>query len=113
MLFSGVLLTLLLRTVAAVAIVAAMGVAGTLYFSHDSEQIYATPVGGHQLIALADRSTVELNTDTVLHARGRSVELVKGEAYSRIKHDAAHPFVGARVAIASPISAQRSLCATI
>ncbi len=85
--------TLLLRTVAAVAIVAAMGVAGTLYFSHDSEQIYATPVGGHQLIALADGSTVELNTDTVLHARGRSVELVKGEAYFRIKHDAAHPFV--------------------
>jgi len=62
-----------------------------------SFQTFSTPVGGRQVLTLADGSTIELNTDTVvrvgLSPAERTVALVKGEAFFQIKHDAAHPFV--------------------
>jgi transmembrane sensor len=58
---------------------------------------YETPVGGHETLRLADGSEIELNTDTKLRtavtADHRVVWLDKGEAYFRIAHDPAHPFV--------------------
>jgi transmembrane sensor len=62
-----------------------------------AEKVFSTAVGGHETISFADGSEIDLNTDTVLRARvsqsSRLVFLDKGEAYFRIKHDAAHPFV--------------------
>lgn len=74
-----------------------LGVAGFRYLTDDAGRTYATALGGHQTIRLADGSAIELNTDTVLHvsvnARHRIVTLDRGEAYFQIRHDAARPFV--------------------
>jgi transmembrane sensor len=86
------------RVVAATLLMAAIGAGGISYYLSTSspEATYSTSIGGHKVIALADGSTIELNTDTVLRVAGadrRTVWLDKGEAYFDIKHDAAHPFV--------------------
>jgi transmembrane sensor len=81
------------------AVVAVLAVAGfsAFYFLQPAGQTLATATGGHRIVRFADGSSVELNTDTVLHvAMGdgeRSIRLEKGEAYFQIKHDAARPFV--------------------
>ncbi|HEY5239634.1 MAG TPA: FecR domain-containing protein [Rhizomicrobium sp.] len=84
--------------VAAAVLVAAL--AGTAAFNYPwrgTDVAYATNVGGHRTILLADGSRVELNTDTDLRietdATHRTVRLVKGEAFFQIRHDAARPFV--------------------
>jgi transmembrane sensor len=87
------LLPIALKSVAALAVVAVVGVTGANYLLRPQEAIYATPVGGHRTIALADGSRIDLNTDTVLAVRGRAARLEKGEAYFQIRHDPGHPFV--------------------
>ncbi|HUJ02780.1 MAG TPA: FecR domain-containing protein [Rhizomicrobium sp.] len=86
-----------LRAAAALAIAAMLGLAGMHYVSQPRDRIYATGVGGHEVIAFADGSKIELNTDTVLRARmttkERTVWLDKGEAFFRVHHNAANPFV--------------------
>jgi len=81
---------------AAVALVA-FGLSGAFDAKKPAFQTYATTIGGRETLALADGSEIELNTDTVLRisnaAHGRKAWLDKGEAYFKIKHDAAHPFV--------------------
>jgi transmembrane sensor len=59
-----------------------------------AEKVYQTPVGGHEVITLADGSSIELNTATEIRvgSQWRTVELVKGEAYFQIKHDSLNPF---------------------
>jgi len=83
--------------IAAVIIVIGLGAGVTWSALRPEENTYATPVGVHETISLADGSQIELNTDSVLHTRSdpvrRLVTLEKGEAFFRIKHDAAHPFV--------------------
>jgi transmembrane sensor len=58
---------------------------------------YATPVGGHRAIGLPDGSRAELNTATRLRSalakEGRQVWLDDGEAFFKVVHDPAHPFV--------------------
>lgn len=83
---------------AAVLVVSAL--LGTLWlrnFQNPAVKTYATPVGGHLTLALADGSKIELNTDSVLSLStspaSRYVSLSKGEAFFEIKHDASHPFV--------------------
>ena len=82
---------------AALAIAAMLGITGMHYLAAPRDRIYATGVGGHEVIAFADGSKIELNTDTVLRARmttkERTVWLDKGEAYFRVRHNAANPFV--------------------
>lgn len=60
-------------------------------------QIIETPKGGQERLTLADGSQIELNTDSAvrvnLMAGSRSVQLLRGEAYFDIKHDASRPFV--------------------
>jgi transmembrane sensor len=85
--------TLLFRAVAATAVLAVVGAAAATYMVRDNTREFSTPIGGHEVITLTDGSSVELNTDTVLRTRGRFAELVKGEAYFQIKHDAQHPFI--------------------
>jgi transmembrane sensor len=82
----------LIGAAAALVLVAVLGFAGSSYFIQPSEKIYATSIGGHQTVMLGDGTRIELNTDTVLRARGRNVQLDKGEAFFEVRHDAAHPF---------------------
>jgi transmembrane sensor len=90
-------LSIYLKTAAAVFMIAAVG-AGVFYpRTETSFREYATAVGGHEVIKLEDGSSVELNTNSVLRVSlnvgQRAVELVRGEALFRIKHDEGHPFV--------------------
>lgn len=79
----------------AIAAVLAGGLANFLL--RPAQVAYATPLGGHRTITLADGTLVELNTDTVLRvrmsARNRIVQLDRGEAYFQVRHDTARPFV--------------------
>jgi transmembrane sensor len=85
-------------SVAAILGLAIIG-AGAVAFlqSGGREQSFSTPVGGHESITLADGSQIELNTDTELRvaesAHQRLVWLDRGEAYFKIRHNAARPFV--------------------
>jgi len=87
----------ILKFAAALAGIAVLGAGAAVYFSRPQERVFATPVGGHESVAFADGSRIELSTDTVLRTRmttsGRTVWLEKGEAYFQVKHDAANPFV--------------------
>lgn len=84
-----------IAAISAVAVLLAAGVAN--YMSTGRGRVFATGVGGHQRVTLADGSLVELNTDTTLRlaadGSARTVYLEKGEAYFRITHNEAHPFV--------------------
>jgi|HubBroStandDraft_2_1064218.scaffolds.fasta_scaffold06304_2 transmembrane sensor len=75
---------------------AVIGAGAFFLFANAGEKIYATPVGGHAMVTLADGSQIELNTDTLIRVADnpsrRDVTLEKGEAYFQIRHDAAHPF---------------------
>ncbi len=58
---------------------------------------YATPVGGRDAIDLPDGSHMELNTATRLRSAtgktDRQIWIEEGEAFFRVVHDPAHPFV--------------------
>ena len=73
------------------------GLGAAYYLRAPTDRVFSTPVGGHETIAFADGTKVELDTDTVIRARmttrGRTVWLEKGEAYFSVKHDPAHPFI--------------------
>ncbi len=62
-----------------------------------SDALYSTHHGQHETINLADGSHLELNSDTEVHVHfnywKRTVELVRGEAFFSVVHDADHPFV--------------------
>jgi transmembrane sensor len=86
------------RSMFAVLMAVSVVIAGlALYLSRARMEVFATPVGGHKTINLADGSQIELNTDTSLRARldsaQRTIWLDKGEAYFQIRHDPARPFV--------------------
>lgn len=85
-----------LRAVAALAVIAVVGVAANKYLTTSNEKTYTTPVGGRETITLVDGSQIALNTDTVLRmdlsGRERKVWLDRGEAYFHVTHNAARPF---------------------
>jgi len=87
----------LLRVAAVSAAAAVLAAAGMNYLLPSHGRVFATGIGGHQRVTLTDGSLVELNTNTTLRlaadGSARTVYLEKGEAYFRIAHDAAHPFV--------------------
>ncbi len=87
-----VLRRIALGLVAAVVVGAVM----SFYFARPADEFFSTPIGGREILTLADGSQVELNTETTLRIRvnneERSVFLDRGEAYFQIKHDSAHPF---------------------
>jgi len=86
-----------IRVAAGLVALVGLGFGASLLLPGQSVHTYATPVGGREILHLADGSQIELNTDTVLRTAvnrtHRKVWLDKGEAYFRIAHDAAHPFV--------------------
>ena len=91
----GIAAAIRIAAVAAIAIIASAAMA--FYVMSPREKVYATGLGGHQTVRLADGSRIELNTDTLLRVadggQSRTVWLDRGEAFFQVKHDAAHPFV--------------------
>jgi len=83
-----------LAIAAGLAVIAFMTAAALPLFHVAKDKVYSTPVGGREIITLADGSRIELNTDTVLHLSPdqRGAVLDRGEAYFQIRHDTAHPF---------------------
>lgn len=83
------------KSLVAAAVIVALGFSISGYFSPRATT-YSTGLGERKMLTLADGSQIELNTNTVLRAgdsgTARKVWLDKGEAYFRVKHDAAHPF---------------------
>ncbi|HEY4123588.1 MAG TPA: FecR domain-containing protein [Rhizomicrobium sp.] len=95
--FSNVLPRLWPALVKAVAALSAIAVIGYFVLAPKTshERIYATALGGHDVLKLSDGSQVELDTDTVLRINlddKRRVWLDKGQAYFQIAHDPHHPF---------------------
>lgn len=62
-----------------------------------ADDYYTTAVGEMRRIALADGSTLILNTDSAARVRltheQRSVRLLRGEAVFEVAHDSARPFI--------------------
>jgi transmembrane sensor len=87
---------ILTRAVAGLTVIAVIG-AAAFAFTRPHDRIYSTPVGGHETIAFADGSRIELDTNTTIRARmtteQRMVWLEKGDAYFKVHHDGAHPFI--------------------
>lgn len=54
---------------------------------------YDTRVGDRKTVPLADGSTLELNTASLVTTEPREVWLNRGEAYFEVKHDPARPFI--------------------
>lgn len=58
---------------------------------------FDTPIGGHEIVPLADGSRIELNTQTVVRAavsdQRREVWLDRGEAYFEVARSDSQPFV--------------------
>jgi transmembrane sensor len=94
----------LLFRIAAAAVLVSL-IAGSIwhYISQPVSVAYATSIGGHETVMLADGSHIELNTDTAIRLSdtdaSRKIWLEKGEAFFEITHDAARPltvFAGSR-----------------
>jgi transmembrane sensor len=86
-----------IRIAAAIGFVMLVSVVAGNYFVHPHGQFIETPKGGQERLTLSDGSQVELNTDTAiridLHGQTRIVELLRGEAFFQIRHNAARAFV--------------------
>lgn len=82
---------------AAVAGIVVLGLSTNLLWNQPRVASYATPIGGRETIRLADGTTIELNTNTVVRTAfsesRRTVELVRGEAFFQVRHDERCPFV--------------------
>lgn len=91
------LLPIVLGVAGALAFASLVGITSLPNFSKPHDLVYATGIGGHKTILLSDGTQIELNTDSIVRvgegAASREAWLEKGEAYFRITHDAAHPFV--------------------
>ena len=88
----------MLRMAAAgIVLATALGVGATYIYTAPRGQSFTTPIGGREVLTLADGSQVELNTDTSLRtdigANHRTVWLEKGEAFFQVVHDESRPFV--------------------
>jgi transmembrane sensor len=74
----------------------AVGAVAWLLLGRTSVAEYSTGVGEQHTVALADGSTVILNTDSdvrvVLSGHLRRIELLRGEALFSVSHDPARPF---------------------
>lgn len=90
-------LPLLMGVAAAAAIAAIVGSSSISAWFDPEVKTYATKVGGHEILKLADGSEIELNTNTLLRtsidSHERKVWLERGEAYFQVKHDEKRPFV--------------------
>lgn len=85
-----------LLAAASIALVAFWGGSFVASLMQPPDRTDSTDVGGRTLLSFADRTEIELNTDTTVRTRmttaERTVWLEKGEAWFHVAHDAAHPF---------------------
>ncbi|HEY5239554.1 MAG TPA: FecR domain-containing protein, partial [Rhizomicrobium sp.] len=85
------------RALAGVLAVGILAFGAFAYLSRSHEDTYATSLGQHRTVALADGSKIELNTNSVLSVTTdggqRLASLESGEAFFQIRHDASHPFI--------------------
>lgn len=85
------------RLAVVVGVAALTGLFATQYIQRPRPQFVETPKGGRERLTLADGSQIELNTDTAallnIKRNSRNVELLRGEAYFQVNHDASRPFV--------------------
>jgi transmembrane sensor len=62
-----------------------------------TRDVYATGIGGHEVVPLPDGSRIELNTDSRVRTdftpQARSVWLERGEAYFEVAHEPSRPFI--------------------
>lgn len=84
---------------------------GAGWYVHWQEGRYSTDLGEQRIVTLADGSVVTLNTSTIIKVdfskQRRNVQLIDGEAFFRVAHDAARPFdVTARDATARAVGTQ-------
>lgn len=77
--------------------VAAAAVVGVVVITQPLGQTYRTAVGERRVVALADGSTIALNTDSAVRVRlsreRRAITLDKGQALFAVAHDSARPFI--------------------
>jgi len=68
----------------------------TFWNSDNPKQEYATEIGEHRVIQLADQSTVALNADSHMDVTfgksAREIALIQGEATFQVAHDTTRPF---------------------
>ena len=87
----------LIAASAILAVAALAGSSAVVLLRGPQTQTYATALGAHKAIMLADGTRIELNTNTVLRARigthQRLVWLDKGEAFFQVKHESTRPFL--------------------
>lgn len=77
-----------------------LAIAGAGYFIHQPRErapdVYNTAIGSHKVVALADGSSITLNTDSRIEILfsddRRTVRLVKGEAHFDVAPDRSRPF---------------------
>ncbi len=85
-----------LRISGGMALAGAVACAAALLWVQPAK-IYQTDVGQRSTAHLDDGSAVELNTDTTLRVRfsrgARRLELLKGQAFFDVAHDAGRPFL--------------------
>ncbi len=85
-----------LTSAAALVLIAVLGPGALKYFLTPPDHTYSTEVGGRALLNFADRTQIELNTNTIVRYRMTSAErtiwLEKGEAWFHVAHNAANPF---------------------
>lgn len=76
---------------------AAAVLAGVVLTAQPFGQTYRTGVGERRVVALADGSTIELNTDSQVRVRlsraRRAISLDRGQALFAVAHDTARPFI--------------------
>lgn len=86
-----------LKIAAALVVISLAATGAFTLFQGPKAQTYSTTIGGRETLTLDDGSQIELNTNTSVRvaygANQRNVWLDKGEAYFRITHDPAHPFM--------------------
>lgn len=84
------------RIAVAVGVAAVVGLTASRFVQTPGYQLIETPKGGLEKVTLPDGSQIELNTATAVKVSFRQheryVELLRGEAYFDIRHDAARPF---------------------
>ncbi len=82
---------------ASVASLVALGIPLARHLMEPPVRVFTTNVGGQALLKFTDGTQIELNTDTSVRYRmttqERTVWLDKGEAYFRVAHNAADPFI--------------------
>ena len=82
---------------ASVALVATFGAPLVREMLQPPDRTFGTAIGGHAVLRFADGTEVELNTNTAMRyrmtTRERKIWLDRGEAYFRVAHNSANPFM--------------------